>query len=279
MNPPTLGGGDDRGELGPRPSASWGSLRPASLAPPGTETCLRNTRALSPTVCSPAAVATREETPPPRSPGQSGRQMIRYIRQGAPIKAEGVTGGDGRQRTGHALQMIILPTAVQIITGRAWKPHLTGSGDLKDREKSTVSGGSHATPIRTKPGCGRGVLSLLYKRKLPGGALKARGPTSRCLGPRILHRFVSPFSSMIPASWAKIAAWMPTITSIFQLVGGWGGGRREHVLRPSMAFPGNSIHLSHRTDPNHVAQTSCKVYWEGICLFFSHQVAMCPDKS
>ena len=61
--------------------------------------------------------------------------------------------------------------------------------------------------------------------------------------------------------------------------GGLGGGRREHVLRPSMAFPGNSIHLSHRTDPNHVAQTSCKVCWEGICLLFSHQVAMCPDKS
>lgn len=156
--------------------------------------------------------------------------------------------------------MIILPFAVQIITGRAQKPHLTGSGDLKDREKSTGSGGSHTTPIRTKLGCGRGVISLLYKRKLPGWPLKARGPTSRCLGPTFLHWFVSPFSSVIPASWAKIAAWMPTITSLFQLVGGWGG-RREHVLRPSMAFPGNSIHLSHWTDPNHVAQTS---YFQGV---------------
>lgn len=46
---------------------------------------------------------------------------------------------------------------------------------------------------------------------------------------------------------------------------------------PLKAFPGNSVHLSHWSELNHIAQTAAS--YNGKFFFFFHQVATCLDKS
>ena len=113
-----------------------------------------------------------------------------------------------------------------------------------------------------------------HKRSSQVGLSGLFCPPHNHQGSGSFHLFDPPFLSLIPASWSKIAAWVPTITSVFQL----GVGRRKHVLPPFEGIPRKFCSFiplvrteSHSTD-------SCKVQWE-MFLFFFRQVAMCPDKS
>ena len=174
----------------------------------------------------------------------------------------------GSQVERRILQLTTLEVISQIITlqtsiemGR--KPHLKMSRDLRRERRKVLCpkahllmllGSSWAVDVqktKTKQNSLERHNFSLHIKEAPRWASQAILPTSNHQGPGSFH-LSSPILSHEPASQFKTAALLPT-HHLHIPVGEGSGVERSMCYLPLKAFPGNSVHLSHWSELNHVA--------------------------